>query len=184
MRSNAHMSRAGFAAYAALCTALMSVSAMISIPFFVPFTLQTLAFYFILFTLGGKVGLVSSALYISIGAIGLPVFSGFGGGIGRIFEPAGGFIIGFVASAAVYLLCERLFCGFHPRLIAAVLSFLTLYSAGSVHLALLYTDGTMPSVVACLGYYVAPFIVPDIIKIFTAFFICTKIERHIKAKHI
>lgn len=180
MKFNEHISGAGFAAYTALCAALMSVSAMISVPFFVPFTLQTLAFYFILFTLGGKVGLASSVLYILIGAVGLPVFSGFCGGVGRFFEPGGGFIIGFAFSAAVYLICERLIRGRGVRVIATVLSFLTLYFTGAVLLVMLYTDRTFASVISCLAYYIAPFIVPDSVKIFVALFISNKIKRHIK----
>lgn len=180
MKNNARISGAGFAAYAALSTALMSVSAMISIPFFVPLTLQTLAFYFILFTLGGKVGLASTVSYILLGAVGVPVFSGFRGGVGRFFEPSGGFIIGFAAAAAAYLICERAFRRFHPGLLGAVISFAVLYFAGAVHLVIFYTDGELPSVISCLTYYILPFILPDAAKMLAAFFISAKIKRHIK----
>ena len=61
----------------------MAVCAWISIPFgYIAFTMQTFAVMLALFTLGGKWGTASVFVYLLLGAVGLPVFSGFQGGLG------------------------------------------------------------------------------------------------------
>ena len=82
--------------YMAVCAALIAVCSWISIPAAVPFTLQTFAVFCVLGLLGGKRGTVSILVYILLGAIGLPVFSGFNGGIGALLGTTGGYIIGFI----------------------------------------------------------------------------------------
>ena len=67
-------------AYIALAIALIAVSAFITIPATVPFTLQIFAIFFVLDFLGGKLGALAVWLYLLFGAIGLPIFSGFRGG--------------------------------------------------------------------------------------------------------
>ena len=69
-------------AYIALFAVLIAISAWISIPFPVPFTLQTFAIILALMTLGGKRGFYAVLVYLLMGAAGLPVFSGFQGGFG------------------------------------------------------------------------------------------------------
>ena len=58
--------------------------------------------YAALFLLGGKYGTVSILLYLLIGAMGVPVFSGFRGGIGVLLGMTGGYLIGFLVSGLVY----------------------------------------------------------------------------------
>ena len=92
-----------------LFTALLSICAWICIPVFhVTYTLQTFAVYLALLTLGGKWGTLTIGIYLLLGAVGLPVFSGFRGGIGALLGVTGGFLWGFLAAGIVYWLFERL----------------------------------------------------------------------------
>ncbi|MCQ2414292.1 MAG: biotin transporter BioY, partial [Clostridia bacterium] len=93
----------------ALMTALMCVCAWITVPLpAVPVTLQTFAVFFALLFLGGKWGTVSVALYLSLGALGLPVFSGMRGGFGILFGSTGGYLFGFLFAGVLFLVFENL----------------------------------------------------------------------------
>ncbi len=85
----------------ALFAALIVAGAFIRVPLpLVPFTLQTLFVMLAGLLLGGKLGALSVLIYIALGLIGLPVFSS-GGGIGYIFNPNFGYLIGFAIGAFV-----------------------------------------------------------------------------------
>ena len=96
-------------ALTALFVAVMAVCSWISIPATVPFTLQTFGVFLSVGLLGGKRGSLAVLVYLLLGAVGLPVFSGFTGGIGHLLGPTGGYIIGFIFSALLMWLAERLF---------------------------------------------------------------------------
>ena len=83
--------------YISLFTALIAVLAQISIPLpgGVPLTLQTLAVPLAGIVLGPKRGTISALLYVLLGAIGLPVFANFTGGLGIVLGVTGGFILSF-----------------------------------------------------------------------------------------
>ncbi|MBR1932052.1 MAG: biotin transporter BioY [Lachnospiraceae bacterium] len=90
-----------------LMTAVICILApfSLSIPISpVPISLGTLAIYFVITVLGMKLGTCSVVIYILLGLVGLPVFSGFTGGAGKLFGPTGGYIIGYIFMA--------LLCGF------------------------------------------------------------------------
>ena len=70
----------------------------------VPISLGTLAIYFVITVLGMKHGTISVLIYILLGLVGLPVFSGFSGGAGKLLGPTGGYIIGYLFMAFI--------CGF------------------------------------------------------------------------
>ena len=89
----------------ALFAVLMAVCAWISIPITtISFTLQTFAVFAALLTLGGRLGTYAVVVYLLLGAVGLPVFSGFRGGPAALLGASGGYILGFLASALVYWL--------------------------------------------------------------------------------
>ena len=74
----------------------------------VPITGQTLAVFLVALALGWRLGGAAVGLYLLEGAIGLPVFAGFAGGMATFAGPTGGFLIGFlVAALAVGWLAER-----------------------------------------------------------------------------
>ena len=84
-----------------LFTALIAIGAFIRIPIpVVPFTLQFLFTMLAGLLLGGKLGALSVGIYIVLGLVGLPIFTQ-GGGIGYIFTPTFGYIIGFCVGAYI-----------------------------------------------------------------------------------
>ncbi len=85
----------------ALFSALIAVGAFIKIPVpVVPFTLQFLFTTLAGLLLGRKLGAISVSVYIAVGLLGIPVFTG-GGGIAYIFQPTFGYIIGFLVGTYV-----------------------------------------------------------------------------------
>lgn len=96
--------------YCAIFAAITSILAQISIPLpgGVPLTLQTFAVSLAGIILGSKNGFMSMLVYVLLGAIGLPVFAEFSGGIAPIIGPTGGFILSFpIMSFIIGLVCER-----------------------------------------------------------------------------
>lgn len=89
--------------YTALFAALIAVMAQISIslPSGVPLTMQTFAVAFAGFFLGWKRGFAALAVYVALGAIGVPVFASFTGGVQKLVGVTGGFIWGFVVHAVM-----------------------------------------------------------------------------------
>ena len=87
----------------ALMAAVTSVMAQIAIPMpaGVPMTLQTFAVTLAGIVLGSKYGALSMLIYILMGAVGLPVFSSFSGGLGMLVGPTGGFLISFPIMAFI-----------------------------------------------------------------------------------
>ena len=82
-------------------TVLTIVGARIMIPLpLVPFTLQTMVCMLAGLVLGAKHGAASLALYMLMGLAGVPVFTG-GGGLGAVFTPSFGYVVGFIACAAL-----------------------------------------------------------------------------------
>jgi len=88
--------------YASLFGALTALGAYMIIPLPpVPITLQTVFLGLAGTLLGGRLGALSQTVYLLLGIIGLPVFAGGKAGLGVLFGPTGGYLIGFVAAAFV-----------------------------------------------------------------------------------
>lgn len=106
--------------FCALFVALIAVGAFIKIPVpVVPFTLQYLFTMLAGLLLGGKRGCLAVCLYTVLGLLGLPVFAQ-GGGIGYIFQPSFGYIIGFAVGALVTgAIANRVPAPGYRRLLAA-----------------------------------------------------------------
>ena len=154
-----------------LFAALIAVCAWISIPVGdIFFTLQTLGIFLSLGLLGGKRGCAAIAIYLLLGAAGMPVFSGFRGGIGMLAGVTGGYLWGFLASGLVYWALERF--GKLPAMIAAQL---TCYLFGSFWFYL-YTGGGLWLIIARC---VLPFLLPDAVKIALACTLTRRLARHI-----
>lgn len=86
----------------AVMTAVICVLGPLSIPIGpVPISLTNLAIYITLYVLGMKRGTLAYCLYLLIGLVGVPVFSGFTGGPGKLFGPTGGYLLGFIPMAIV-----------------------------------------------------------------------------------
>jgi biotin transport system substrate-specific component len=147
---------------AAILTALCS---QVSIPWIpVPFTLQTFAVLLTAFALGSRRGVLAQLAYIGAGACGLPVFAGWAGGIGHVFGPTGGYLLGFIAASwIVGRLAEK---GWDKKvalsLAAMVLGNLAIYACGVAWLsAMIGFDKAMMA-------GMVPFLLGDAIKILAA----------------
>ena len=95
--------------YASLLAALMAAGSYLIIPIGpVPIVLQNLFVLLSGLLLGWKWGLVSVSLYLLLGVIGLPVFSGGSGGIGHLMGPTGGYLLSYLPAVAIIGLISRL----------------------------------------------------------------------------
>lgn len=163
----------------AMMTCLMIICSWVTIPAAVPFTMQTFAVFCSLILLGGKSGLMSVVLYVFMGLVGLPVFSGFQGGIGHIVGPTGGYIVGLVAAAALYWLLEPLFA--KSKIIQwATLAggLLICYLFGTLWFQVVYgIRGSSYSFGMVITICVFPYIIPDIIKLVLAFIISKRVRQ-------
>lgn len=157
----------------ALFAALLSVSAYICIPLALPITAQTLVLFLAFFILGGKYSVLSVAIYISLGAIGLPVFSGFSGGISRLFDATGGYILGMLAAALIYAALEKLRI---PKIPSAVVALSVIYALGTLWYSFVYSSGAS-SIGSVLLACVVPFIIPDTVKLLCAYYISNRIAK-------
>ncbi len=166
--------------YTALCTAFLAIGAFIKIPSSpIPFTLQTFFVYFALFFIGPKKSLVSIAVYLTLGALGLPVFSGFAGGLHVLFGATGGYLFGFLLIPVVFMVIKT--TSFYQKVLACLLSLAICYLFGSLWYAFLYLDGASSLSGVLLGC-VVPFIIPDFIKISLAWLISDRLLRLTRQK--
>lgn len=87
-----------------LMTAVICILGPIAVPLPfspVPVSLTNLAIFLSLFVLGMKKGTISYVIYLLLGLVGLPVFSAFTGGPGKLLGPTGGYLIGFLFMAVI-----------------------------------------------------------------------------------
>lgn len=169
---------------AALGAALMAVCAWISVPATVPFTLQTFAVFLVTGLLGLKGGTLSVAAYLLLGAVGLPVFAGFQGGVGVLLGTTGGYLVGFVFSALTVGLLTKLLGRSIPALIGAMAAGLAVcYAFGSVWFLALYTH-TKGAIAmgTVLSTCVVPFLLPDGVKILLAALLTRRLQGHIRVR--
>lgn len=167
----------------ALFSAIIVVCSFITIPAAIPFTLQTFAVFLCLNILGGKKGIISILIYIFLGVIGLPVFSGFNGGIGVLLNVTGGYIIGFIFSALTFWLITSLF-NKKPKktvnLIASFMGLIVCYIFGTLWYILLFIkNGEAISFISAFTICVLPFIIPDILKIVLSVALSERINKFI-----
>jgi biotin transport system substrate-specific component len=161
----------------ALFSAIIIICSLITLPFSVPFTLQTFGIYCAVLLLGGKRGTLCIFLYILLGAVGLPVFSGFSGGLGHLFGATGGYITGFLFIGLVPTLFSLLSVRKSFTPLALVSGTVLCYIFGTVRYVLFYSDSLNASeFISVMSICVLPFIIPDTIKLITALFLCRKIQ--------
>src|SRR5918998_3831324 len=86
----------------ALMAAVTAVAAQITVPIEpVPFTFQVLAVILSGLLLGPRYGALAQAIYVLVGAVGVPVFAGFRGGLGIVFGDTGGYLLAYPLAAAL-----------------------------------------------------------------------------------
>lgn len=169
-------------ALCALFAALLALSAWLSIPAGeIAFTLQTFGVALTLSLLGGKWGSLSILVYLLLGAVGLPVFSGFQGGIGTLLNVTGGYIFGFLVWSLLYWLITALTPDkpLFP-LLAQVVGLLACYAFGSIWFCWLYLQrGSAVSIGFVLLKCVLPYLLPDAIKLGLAFLLARRLKRFV-----
>ena len=170
--------RHGFSVHQIAAIAIMSavtcILAPLSIPIGpVPISLTNLAIYFALYILGMKEGTVSYLIYLLIGLIGIPVFSGFTSGPEKLFGPTGGYLIGFIPMAVIAgLIIDRFTSKRFICLAGMAAGTILCYALGTAWLA--YQAGMDWR--AALWAGVIPFIPGDLIKMLLAIMIGPKIQ--------
>lgn len=166
----------------ALFTAIIGVLAQVTIPLpLVPITGQTLAIGLAATILGSRYGTYSTILYMVIGAIGVPVFSQMSSGLGVLFGPTGGFIVGFIPTVyfmGKYLEMTRF--SVTNAIIANIIGMFITLLFGTVWLkvaASLTWSGAFLS-----GF--APFVVVGLVKAVLAGWIGIVVRRRLKEVHL
>ena len=157
-----------------MCVCIISILAQIKIdlPSLVPITLQTLGIYLASCILKPKLAFCVSLVYVLAGAIGLPVFSGFGGGLSSLLGLTGGYIFSFPIMALVISLIVNKRSSNILKIIAMLIGTGICYLIGTIWFIYLTKNTLFPSLMMC----VIPFIPGDIVKIIIATLLSNKIK--------
>ena len=162
-----------------LFAALMVICAWISIPLGpVPVTLQTFAVFLAAALLGSKRGTLAVAVYIFLGVVGLPVFSGF-----KSLNPLTfGYVLGFLPLGMLTAAAEKLFPKTRLALpLGMVAGLLVCYLIGTVWFYyVMHFRGTEYSFGRILSLCVTPFVLPDLVKLGLSWFLSLKLQKHVK----
>lgn len=155
----------------AMCSAIITVCAWLSFPVFtIPITLQTFGIFLTLLLLGGKNGTFSILIYILLGLVGVPVFSGFKAGPSALFGPTGGYIIGFILIGIVYLLFTRFVSeSIIIKTVSLIIGLILCYGFGTVWFSFVYSSANEKiGLLSAMSLCVFPFIIPDLLKLIFA----------------
>ncbi len=163
---------------ASMVTALTVIFSQIRIP--LPFTpipvnLATMAVFLAGGLLGAYRGAASQIIFIFLGAVGLPVFTGFNGGLGVLVGPTGGYIAGYVAAAVVIGLIQGKSSGILRTILAVTAGCITIYTLGTFWFMVM----TGADLIKALTMCVLPFIIGDILKITAAAGLINRLKRFI-----
>ena len=167
----------------ALCglfAAVLTVCAWLAIPMGdMVITLQTFGVALTLWLLGGKRGSITIFVYLLLGAIGAPVFSGFRGGMGALLGTTGGYLFGFMLTALVYWLITAWVDTPSSKVLAMVAGMLLCYICGTFWYTFGYLDGSSLSLGLVLVKCVLPYLIPDGMKLFLAWLLAKRLRRFV-----
>ena len=164
--------------FTALFVALIAVGAFIAIPIGpVPIVLQNMFVLLAAIILGPVWGLACVGVYLLIGLAGLPVFAGGTSGVGKLFGPTGGYLLGYLQAAFVAAAISK---GLGKKLsgdiIAMLVGSLIVYAAGVPWLKVVTAMNFEKALT--VGMY--PFLIGDAIKIVAAAFIAKGLRPVVK----
>ena len=164
---------------AALFAALTAVCSQIQIPLpMIPINLALFAVHLCGALLGAKWGALSMAVYALLGAVGVPVFAGFGSGPAVLFGKTGGYIIGYILCAAIVgLLSRRLGFTFPKLCLSMVIGVAVCYVFGTAWFMVISGLNLATS----LSYCVLPFLPGDAVKILLAAFLALRLRKPLQA---
>jgi len=163
----------------ALFCALCAVLSQIQIPLPpVPLSLSLLGVHLCGALLGCRWGSASVGCYVLLGAVGVPVYAGFAGGVSVLFGPTGGFLIGYMLCAwTVGLLTQRFGFSGKSLMLSMAAGTLVCYAMGTAWFC--FVSGT--SLAASLSSCVLPFIPGDALKILLAASLCLRMQKPLRA---
>ncbi len=161
----------------ALMTAVTCILGPLAIPIGpVPVSLTPLAVFLSVYILGTKRGTIAYLLYLLIGAVGVPVFSGFTGGLGKLAGPTGGYLVGFILMALIGgWFIFRYYDKVAVQFLGMLLGLVVCYAFGSAWLA--YSAGMSFGAAVAAG--VLPFIAFDLVKIAVAIFLGRTVRKRL-----
>ena len=164
---------------AALFAALTAVCSQIQIPLpMIPINLALFAVHLCGTLLGAKWGALSMAVYALLGAVGVPVFAGFGSGPAVLFGKTGGYIIGYILCAAIVgLLSRRLGFTFPKLCLSMAVGVIVCYVFGTAWFMAISGLNLATS----LSYCVLPFLPGDAVKILLAAFLALRLRKPLQA---
>ena len=163
--------------YIGLFAALIAVCAWIAIPLTVSVTLQTFAVCLTAGLLGWKRATLTTIVYLLLGIIGLPVFTGFNSGLAAATGPTGGYIVGFIFTALIVgFAVEKVGRKIWQNVVFMVIGILVCYLFGTVWFVIAYKV----SFVSALSTCVIPFLLPDAVKIVLAAVLVNRLKRFVK----
>ena len=155
-------------------SAVLCLCAWLSFPLAdLAITLQTFGIFLCLGILGGKRGTVAIFVYLLLGAVGLPVFSGFRGGFGALLGPSGGYLTGFLACGLIYWLLTSLFP--KKQLIAMLAGLFGCYAVGSIWYFQFYIAAGGSGSFSVIALQNLLFLPADLLKLFLARYLSKRI---------
>ena len=166
----------------ALMAVVICLCAWLTVPFAVPFTMQTFGVFAALLLLGGGDGTAAVGLYLLLGMVGLPVFSGFAGGPGHLLGPTGGYLLGFLFTGLAHILLGKRIarCKTVSRIAAYFAEHALCYLIGTLWFAAVMGSRGQPyGFFSALGLCVAPYILPDLAKIALADLISRRVGKYL-----
>lgn len=154
------------------CIISLLAQIKIDLPSLVPITLQTLGIYLAACILKPSLSFYTSLVYVLIGAIGIPVFSGFNGGFGSLLGPSGGYIFSFPIMALVISLIINQKSSTILKITAMIIGTIICYFIGTIWFMYVTKNTLLSALMMC----VVPFIPGDLIKIVIASILSNKIK--------
>lgn len=176
MRKNAHKM-----ATIALMAAVLAILSPITLPIGpIPFTLGLLGVFFVGAMLPPAAAMASIGIYMLLGVVGLPVFSGFRGGPQVLAGPTGGYLLGYFLLALVLSMAAARTRHFGLQLLAGACGLALCYGVGTLWYMVVSGASFLSGLMLC----VVPFILLDLLKLTVAVLLARLVSRRLKLSHI
>ena len=173
----------------ALVAAILCVIGPLVIPIgMIPMSLTNMVIYLAIILLDKKRATISVVIYLLIGFVGLPVFAGFAGGVGKLFGPTGGYLIGYLALSWIAGEILEHIDGKYlwiknqkqiknlGQMIALIIGTISLYIVGTLWLMI----QSKLNFISALSIGVLPFVAFDVLKIVAAVILGKSIKKRIQ----
>lgn len=161
----------------ALVTAIICIIAPFSIPIPIspiPVTLALFALFLAGIILGKWKGVISAVLYLLLGMVGLPVFTGFTGGVQKLTGPTGGYLVGYIFLVFFTGLFVEKFPGKMPMyFLGGLLGIVSCYAFGTLWFVIQYKVGFLEALTMC----VFPYIPLDLVKLVLAVIVGSQVRK-------